>query len=61
MVNLILALLITFSATVSLDYVSYICRKAPKSARFSNDVWRVAFITNATIVYYVINGFKFTL
>jgi len=61
MINLILALLIVFSSTVSLDYIVFVFKRAPKQALFLRTAWKIAFITNIILVFYVVNGFKFSL
>ena len=57
--NFILAVMLVIAALVTIDMVTYMIRRAPKSSLFSRGIWIIGVICLIGLLYYYLNGFKF--
>lgn len=56
---IIFAVLAVFASAMSLDYIIYLVKSAPKTACFSTRKWTVGMLCAMAVVYWYMNGGKF--
>ena len=56
---LVIAACAVLSTLVTIDFIIYCFKKAPKSATFNLITWRIGFFCLAILIYYILNDKKF--